>query len=442
MRQETLTVVARVEDSLGLQTGLSRLREDRVGGDGPRAFETKLFEDPRLGVHFARLVIIPADSKHNCSSWLAFESNFDTHESDPDRARRSHLTLLAELAGEGLMQAFEHCEAFPRQGTTGELTEYLCDRLVPATASYQGHVERDLGRIRLEQHLRELILDFFESAERASKAELFKRVRDHVRFRARVDPALSGFDVDAAPPDVPDPATRTRRLANRLEPWFRNVAPALSILSPARLWEIYGWQSEDVEYDYQARQEEWNQAARQRFCDVSATEDTGIQNALTHVVPLRGGPTRSGVLKAAHAYIDRLAKAYFNDIGQLGGIPSIHFAKWLLLDDDKRLLFFSNYDSSWESYLGDFVDQAAIGLNLAWSCCDGYPKTKFLAWGGADDEERFKAWGRAYQEPTQVFYSAYPELSIAAINNNSCIRYGLQARPSAAEIGAWFRRLT
>jgi hypothetical protein len=65
-----------------------------------------------------------------------------------------------------------------------------------------------------------------------------------------------------------------------------------------------------------------------------------------------------------------------------------------------------------------------------------------LALGGADDEERFKAWGRAYQEPTQVFYSAYPELSIAAINNNSCIRHGLQVRPSAAEIGAWFRRLT
>jgi hypothetical protein len=88
------------------------------------------------------------------------------------------------------------------------------------------------------------------------------------------------------------------------------------------------------------------------------------------------------------------------------------------------------------------VDQAAIGLNLAWACTEGYPKTRLLALDGADDEERFKAWGRAHQLPTPVFYSAYPELSLAAINNNTWIRHGLHERPGAAELGAWFRRLT
>ena len=441
MRQETLTVVARAEDVPALRKSLALIREDRVGGSGVRAFQPKLFDAESLGIHFARLVIVPGSADGASRDWLVFESNFDTREADPARARREHLVRLAEH-GAGLGLAFACCEGFPGGGSDAEFADYLEQRLVPATASYQGHVERDLGRIRLEQRLREVVLSFFETAESASKAELFKRVRDHVRFRAKVDPLLAGFDIDAEPPPAPDPKRRSERLAHRVEPWVKNVAPALPILNPARLWDIHGWQSSDVEYDYQARQEEWTREQRTRFVDVSDSEDHGIQNALTHVVPLRQGRHRLGILKAAHAYIDRLAKEYFDDIGQLGGIPSIHFAKWLLLDDDKRLLFFSNYDSSWESYLGDFVDQAAIGLNLAWSCCEGYPRTQFLAWGGANDEERFKAWGRAYQEPTQVFFSAYPELSIAAINNNSWIRYGLQARPSAAEIGAWFRRLT
>ncbi|HET9932515.1 MAG TPA: hypothetical protein VFQ35_17555 [Polyangiaceae bacterium] len=442
MRQETLTVVARVVDVPALRRGLSLIREDMVGGSGARAFQPRAFEGEALGVHFARLVLVPASQDGAFSDWLAFESNFDTTEADAESARRQHLALLAQHAKESLGLAFAHCEGFPRSGTAAEFADYLEKRLVAATASYQGHVERDLQRIRLEQHLREVILTFFESAESAPKAELFKRVRDHVRFRARVDPRLAGFNVDAEPPPAPDPDRRSERLAHRVEPWVQNIAPALPILNPARLWDIYTWQRSDVEYDYQASQEAWTDEHRRRFVEVSDSEDHGVQNAITHVVPLREGQYRLAILKAAHAYIDRMAKEYFDDIGQLGGIPSIHFAKWLLVDDEKRLLFFSNYDSSWESYLGDFVDQAAIGLNLAWSCCDSYPRTRFLAWGGADDEERFKAWGRAYQEPTQVFYSAYPELSIAAINNNSAIRYGLQARPSAAEIGAWFRRLT
>jgi len=440
MRQETLTVVARVDDIAGLTHSLSLLAEDRVGGDGPRAFQPRLFENPALGIHFARLAAISSQGDPRFSDWLAFESNFDTRTEDPDQARKEHLAQLAELARDGLDMAFRHCERFPSTSAPADFAQYWQSCLVPASASYQGHVERDLARIRLEQRLREVILTFLENVRSAPKAELFKQIRDHVRFRSKSDAALSGFDVDASPPSMPDPQVRSQRLKEGYLPWIVNIAPALPLLG--ELPNIYAWQKKDVELDYQAQQEAWTAADRKRFADVAATEDHGIQNALTHIVPLRDGEGREGVLRAAHAYIDRMAKQFFDDIGQLGGIPSIHFAKWLLLDEGRRLMFFSNYDSSWESYLGDFVDQAAIGLNLAWSCCENYPKTQFLGWGGADDEERFKAWGRAYQQPTQVFYSAYPELSIAAINNNTWIRHGLQSRPSASQISAWFRRLT
>ncbi len=127
-------------------------------------------------------------------------------------------------------------------------------------------------------------------------------------------------------------------------------------------------------------------------------------------------------------------KNHFQYIGQLGTIPSIHFAKWLLFESDQRLLFLSNYDKSWESYLGDFVDKAPEGLNLAWSCTKEYPRTIGLAFEGAKDEETFKAWGRAYQVPTQVFYSAYTDLTIETINNNTWIRHRLHQGPEAGDL--------
>jgi hypothetical protein len=178
------------------------------------------------------------------------------------------------------------------------------------------------------------------------------------------------------------------------------------------------------------------------FAAIAATEDHFTQNALTHVVPLREGRGRRSVLEHAHAIVDRISREHFQYIGQLGTIPSIHFAKWVLFESDQRLLFLSNYDKSWESYLGDFVDKAPGGLNLAWSCTKEYPHTFALAFEGAKDEETFKAWGRAYQVPTQVFYSAYSQLTIETINNNTWIRYRLHQLADADDLQDWFRRLT
>lgn len=439
MRQETLTVVARVGDVGGALAALAALAADHLGS-GSRYLQPRVFADAAFGIHFARLVFIAGDRQAGTDDLLVFESNFDTAEADEDAAQSRHLQALAEREYPALAAAFRSCEGFPLQAEPARLAGYLRERRVPFTASYQGHTERDLERIRLERALREAILCFMERAPRAGRLELYAQVRDHLRLRARADPELRGLDIDAPAPKVPSGALRSARLKQRFEPWLRNIGPALPLL--AELPRIVGWDHSDTVFDLRARQEAWTESDRRLFSTIAASEDRGVQNALTHLAPLRGGARRQHVLRAAHAYVDRMAKAHFDGIGQLGGIPSIHFAKWLLLDEGRRLLFFSNYDSSWESYLGDFVDQAAVGLNLAWSCTHDYPRTQLLALAGAEDEERFKAWGRHYQLPTQVFYSAYPDLSIATINNNTWIRHGLHQRPSATELGAWFRRLT
>ena len=441
VRQETLTVVAKVAGTPpfgALRAALQAIAADQVRGPGARP---RIFADPTLGIHFARLVLLAEGDGEGPASSLIFESNFDTSVEDAHEARVEHLLLLCTRLREPLRSVFQHCSDFPENASAEQLAELLAAHQVQASAAYQGHIQRDLARIRLEQHLREVLLDFFSQAPKALPRELYHAAREHVRLRCGSDPLLAGLNLDQPPPAVPDAAVRSRRLSAGLRAWLENLSSDMVAFVLSQLLHIRRWQKADLQYDQRARQEAWTEADRRAFLELAETEDRGLQNALTHVVPLKGVERRA-LLLFSHGYIDTMARRHFNDIGQLGGIPTIHFAKWLLIDDDTRLVFFSNYDSSWESYLGDFVDRAAIGLNLAWTLTSEYPTTSYLTGLGANDEERFKAWSRAYQRPTQVFYAAYPELGIAAINNNTWIRCGLHHPPGAAELRRWFRRVT
>ncbi|MET0794909.1 MAG: hypothetical protein ABW061_25545, partial [Polyangiaceae bacterium] len=395
MRQETLTIVARVAEArpfTALRAALQRIAADSDSAPGGGA-RPRVFAEPKLGIHFARIVLLeePADSRHGSS--IVFESNFDTELEGAAEARDAHLELLSDVILTPLHNVFRHCVGFSADASAAGLAEELAEHQVSASAAYQGHAERDLARIRLEQHLRDVLLDFFSQANKALPRDLYHDAREHVRLRCATDPRLAGLNLDAPAPPLPDAAIRSARLKAGFLAWVKNASSDLVAYTLSQLGNIIAWQRSDREYDQRARQEAWSAADFRAFGEIAETEDHALQNALTHVVALKG-PERLGVLRAAHGYIDVMARNHFNDIGQLGGIPTIHFAKWLLVDDDTRLLFLSNYDSSWESYLGDFVDRAAVGLNLAWSLTEQYPRTFLLALKGASDEERFKAWSR------------------------------------------------
>ncbi|MEQ9442740.1 MAG: hypothetical protein RIG62_27105 [Cyclobacteriaceae bacterium] len=159
--------------------------------------------------------------------------------------------------------------------------------------------------------------------------------------------------------------------------------------------------------------------------EVADQEDHIVQNQLTHLVEVKFSPYRGFLLKMVLTAIQLMAVYVYNK-GKLGNIPTIHFARWVRIDQGRRLLFFSNYDGSWESYLGDFIDKASVGLTGVWSNTRWFPKTLLLLFRGARDEQRFKAWTRAHQIYTDVWYSAYKTLSVRNILNNSRIYEGLQ----------------
>lgn len=169
---------------------------------------------------------------------------------------------------------------------------------------------------------------------------------------------------------------------------------------------------------------------------VMAHENDTPQNHLAGISRMQPGWMRYFSLRIAFWVIGQMAQHIYKP-GYLAEIGTIHFARWVLLPGTNKLLFFSNYGGSWESYLEDFITKAANGLTGAWSNTIGFPKSWNLFQGGAVDGDRFKRWARRQQQPTRFWYSAYPNLTTARVRSNAAIRQGLATASTIDEASAW-----
>lgn len=161
-----------------------------------------------------------------------------------------------------------------------------------------------------------------------------------------------------------------------------------------------------------------------------------VQNHLGGVSILKRGLIRRASLRVALWLIGEL-RAGSSRPGFLNRIGTIHFARWILLPNSDRLVFLSNYDGSWQSYLEDFIARLREGLTSVWSNTRDFPKTTSLFLGGARDGARFKRWARRQQVPTRFWYSAYPELTTSRIRANAAIRHGFASASSEAQATKW-----
>lgn len=173
------------------------------------------------------------------------------------------------------------------------------------------------------------------------------------------------------------------------------------------------------------------------------------QNHLASLTLVKPGVLRRLMLRFALFAVNLLARFWFNR-GELGGIPTILSARWVMIDGGRRLLFLDNFGGAWDSYLNEFIDLPAVkGLNAIWSNTFvgaanrrfGFPATEFLFWKGAQDEKPFKAYVRQSQIETLVWYGAYPTLSVANINANTELRQSFGRALSPREVDAVFQKL-
>lgn len=162
-------------------------------------------------------------------------------------------------------------------------------------------------------------------------------------------------------------------------------------------------------------------------------EDWIAQNHMGSIVLIKPGILRTIIIHIGHYGLFLVLRALPNSRGgYLGSMRTVHFAHWAFLNNHSRLLFFSNFDHSWDSYLDDFIEKAAVGLTLAWGSSTGFPPTRFLIKDGAAHGRQFKNWALASRAVSRFWYSAYKDLTVDQIERNARIAAGLR-RPSLSE---------
>jgi len=154
-------------------------------------------------------------------------------------------------------------------------------------------------------------------------------------------------------------------------------------------------------------------------------EDWIPQNHMGSVILIKSGVLRVALVRAGHLGLGLILRLTATD-GYLGSMRTIHFAHWAFLSNANRLLFLSNFDHSWDSYLDDFIEKAHGGLTLAWGSGVGFPPTRFLVIDGASHGRQFKAWARHSMAVSRFWYSAYKDLTVDQIERNTRIADGLR----------------
>ncbi len=342
--------------------------------------------------HFARWVMIDDDTR------LVFTSNFD---GDLD-------TYLDELMDKGcaaLEPIWGHCEGYPEGGPVSlqfqkAFKAYLKANSHEYAAFYMGYKDRTVKEVYTYIRLRQKLENFLNLKP---VEELLAMLGSLPTQPKKPNPILKGFGTLLSLPLL--------FILNLFLPVL------LSIISPRP-----------------AKAGQPNDPTVSVSAPLAFTErESIVQNELTIISTI--DPKRLRRLQTIMFLLKYIAR-YFTD-GSLSNISTIHFARWVIYDNGKggkNLFFESNYDGTWEQYIGDFVDKAHVGMDAIWGNCLGYPER------GSLDLQAFKKVILDHQKRAEVFYSAYPNDSVKNILNDIAIGEGIQKTMGEKGVEDWLRR--
>jgi hypothetical protein len=203
---------------------------------------------------------------------------------------------------------------------------------------------------------------------------------------------------------------------------------------PAIIWRLRWLERRDSSQDAPSVDE-------RLLSEMARREDWLPQNHMGSVVLVKPGMLRMALFRAGHRGLGLVLRVFATD-GYLGSMRTVHFAHWAFINNASRLMFFSNFDLSWESYLDDFIEKAHGGLTLAWGSGVGFPPARFLVLDGASHGRKFKAWARHSMAVSRFWYSAYRDLTVEQIERNARIADGLRKETlSEQEAAVWVRDL-
>jgi hypothetical protein len=383
-------------------------------------------------LHFARLVVLEDSTLVDIETYGLPPSKLPTYLAfmgDCDGPAGELLADLARRANAGLRQIFSHCEGY---APDMDLLSWMHRHDRPLAASFVNWVGRSVVQIKQESALQRALSSRVArgslacaAAARQQRVELIDFVKSEIR---------AGRLALTPPPPTPL-KWRIAQIANAITvPLVALMAlPFLVLLSPLLIFQLRERETTDPEI-----------CPRPTFSllgELQRLEDFDVTNQYTAFGSLKPGWFRRALVSVLLVLVEYFCRHVYTH-GFLGRVQSIHFARWAFLDDKLRMVFASSYDGNHEAYMDDFINKVAWGLNLLFSNGIGWPHTDWLLARGARREHLFKYFQRRHQVPTQVWYKAYPGLTLIDIDRNQRIRQGLESpHLRDAQALAWLRLL-
>ena len=383
-------------------------------------------------LHYARFVILDDPTlgdievygvpRPNLPVYLAFIGDCDGPAADC-------LADLARKSAPGLRRIFGHCTDF---NPSGDLFTWLRAHNLPIAASYVNWVGRTVRQIKQESVLQQVLSARVDRTPLESPDDARQRWREMVSFvRTEVDARRL---ILTAPDSTP--------LSWLLARWLNLLCslvlsllamPFLIVLTPLIVLRLRYLEKSDPEI--------CPRPASEWLVGLQTLEDQDVTNQYTAFGSAKPGVFRRWLITLVLAVIQFTARHIFTR-GYLARVQTIHFARWVFVDNKRRVLFTSNYDGGHQAYMDDFINKVAWGLNVAFSSGVGWPRTDFLLARGARRESYFKYFQRRHQLPTQVWYKAYPGLTLCDMERNARIRVGLEQPDfNSAQALEWLKLL-
>jgi hypothetical protein len=374
---------------------------------------------PRL--HFARFAVLDdtclgdlaayGTSFPDAPIWLAFLGDCDGRAAETVQA-------LAREAAPGLRRIFAHCTGFREDA---DLAQWMQARAIRPAVAYMNWVGRTVVEIRQEAALHDALRARLPAASAATATAL--------RNRLIAEVAANGPVLTPIPPTPP--VWLVLHVLYLIAAALLLIAFVPVAIVGAIPYLIYLRHRETVDPPITPRPDPAHVAT------LAVREDHDVSNQFTAFGSVKPGTFRLWTLIFV-LWLVNLSTRFVYVRGLLARVGTIHFARWVFMDDRRRLLFASNYDGSLDSYMDDFINKVAFGLNLVFSNGIGYPRTRFLVLDGAKNEQAFKNYIRRHELATEVWYKAYPGLSAADLARNRRVREGFERRSmSETEARAW-----
>lgn len=342
---------------------------------------------PAKLLHYAAFVILP--EIEGIPKRLVLETNYDGD-------LHKHLDELIAIAGAELDKIYLHCKDYPAASAVtkrDEFKNYLIQHSVPSTAFYVALPGRSRDDI-------DNAIEVYKTASAYLDSLCNRPGTSNLSFDQVWEELVKHFkNPTTTPRPFSSPVSQQQlKRRSRLNGLLLGIVaiPLAIVVLPILLLitRFYEWLESRIifrrKYPFKPEVYEYMNLGRQNHMCTLAT----VKPSTFRAIMIRLGLLLTNIL-ANKVFI----------LGHLDTITTIHFARWSLIDNNRHVLFLTNYDGSWSSYIDDFSDPPH--LNGVWGNTERFPPTRFMLWQGARLIQQFQAHVVEEFQPAYFFHRPY-----------------------------------